>query len=162
MNKPAVALRRQLLLWLLTLLLSLWAIASVATYFISVQFANVSYDHGLRDTLLSLAAEVDFKDGAVVLDLPPAAQKILEFDAYDHVYYKVYQKEAARPGRLLLGREDVAGHTDRARLLGGDGRAAVTQLQRAPQPDDTRQAPGSATIGDQADANEQLGELRAH
>lgn len=107
MSRRAVTLRRKLITWLLALLISLWIITSVATYFISVQFANVAYDHALTDTLLSLAAEVEVKDGIVTLDLPPAARKILEFDEHDTVYYKVYQDDGDRQGRLLMGREDV-------------------------------------------------------
>jgi hypothetical protein len=60
-----------------------------------------------------------------------------------------------------LGREHMVRQPDRARLVGGDCRAAIDQLQRAPQPDDPRQRPGAAAVGNETDPDKQLGELRS-
>lgn len=94
-----MTLRRNLLRWLLALLVGLWFSAAVAIYFISVYFVNLAYDRALSDSLLSLAAQVQFHRDGVRVELPKPALRILEFDKYDRVYYKI----AGPDGRLISG-----------------------------------------------------------
>jgi two-component system sensor histidine kinase TctE len=103
MKRSPVTLRRNLLNWLLALLVGLWFASAVAIYFISVHFVNLAYDRALADSLLSLAAQVHLKDGAVRVELPEPALRILEFDKYDRVYYKITGPD----GRLISGRADL-------------------------------------------------------
>jgi len=102
-SHPAVTLRRNLLSWLLALLVGLWFAAAVAIYFISVHFVNLAYDRALDDSLLSLAAQVNYKGGGVRVELPEPALRILEFDKYDRVYYRI----GAADGHLISGSDDL-------------------------------------------------------
>lgn len=89
-SKPhSVTLRRKLLTWLLIPTAFVWLIGSIGTYRTALWFANATYDHWLFDSTQSLAALLRKANGEVTVDLPQAATKILEFDEYDKIYFKV-------------------------------------------------------------------------
>lgn len=83
------SLHRQLMRWLLIPILLLWVIGGVTAYIIAVRFADLAHDRSLFDSTLTLAAEVRTHDGIITLDLPETAIRMLEFDPYDKVYFKV-------------------------------------------------------------------------
>ncbi|MBY0579023.1 MAG: sensor histidine kinase [Burkholderiales bacterium] len=85
----SVSLHRQLMLWLLIPLLSLWVFGGVIAYIIAVRFADLAHDRSLFDSTLTLSEQVRAVHGRVILDLPEPALKMLEIDPYDKVYFKV-------------------------------------------------------------------------
>lgn len=89
MRPKARSLRRQLLAWLLALLIPLLLIGGVTSYFRAYQFANLAYDRSLFRTALALADQVEVVKGKVVVDLPQKALDLLEYDKDDLVYYRL-------------------------------------------------------------------------
>lgn len=97
--RQVVTLRRNLLRWLLALLIGLSFSAAVASYIILGYFVNMAYDRALLDSLLSLATQVHFDQGRVLVALPEPALRILEFDKSDRIYYRI----SGPNGKLISG-----------------------------------------------------------
>jgi two-component system sensor histidine kinase TctE len=89
MKTETRSLRRQLLLWLLALLIPLLVIGAVNSYFRAYHFSNLAYDRSLFRAALALADQVEVVRGKVVVDLPQKALDLLEYDKDDWVYYRV-------------------------------------------------------------------------
>lgn len=87
--RSAISLRRQLLRWLLALLLPLLVAGVGVSYYAAHYFANLAYDRSLLRAALALADQVEVKSGKVVIELPQAATDLLEYDKDDWVYYRV-------------------------------------------------------------------------
>lgn len=103
MQVKTASLRRQLLLWLMLPLLTLFITASGITYYIAVRFANLAYDTSLYDTARSIAQQIRANGEQVSVDLPEAARQILASDPYDKEFYKV----STRKGRFITGVEEI-------------------------------------------------------
>jgi two-component system sensor histidine kinase TctE len=103
MRSDRLSLRQRLLLWLLPALMLLTCLWVWATYTIVLHFANLAYDRGLEDSVLTLAGQVRIDGGRVDINLPQAAQQMLEFDEVDSVYYSISDGR----GRLLAGNRDL-------------------------------------------------------
>jgi len=97
-------LRRQLLLWLLSLLIPLLLAGVVAAYLAGTFIANLAYDRALLRAALSLADQVEVVRGTVKIDLPQAALDLLEYDKDDWVYYRVTGPD----GEIVTGDRDLA------------------------------------------------------
>lgn len=97
-----VSLHRQLMLWLLIPVLSLWVLGGVIAYNIAVRFADLAHDRSLFDSTLTLAEQVRTKGDRVILDLSERALKMIETDPYDKIYFKVSSRfqglAAGNPG----------------------------------------------------------------
>lgn len=100
MRPEARSLRNQLLRWLLLPVLLLLALDGAIAYGLALKYANTAYDRALFDTTLTLAGQVRVQDGAVRVELPPMAMRMLTIDQYDRIYYRVDDIDA---GRLLIG-----------------------------------------------------------
>lgn len=100
MQSEVRSLRNQLLRWLLMPVLLLLALDGAIAYGLALKYANTAYDRALFDTALTLAGQVRVQDGAVRVELPPAAMRMLAIDQYDRVYYRVDDIGA---GQLLIG-----------------------------------------------------------
>lgn len=98
MNKT-LSLRKQLLSWLLTLLIPLLLAGVVAAYFASTHIANLAYDSSLFRSALALADQAEVRQGVVMVDLPQTALDLLEYDEDDLVYYRI----TAPDGQLVRG-----------------------------------------------------------
>jgi len=86
----AASLRRLLLAWLL-LPLALWSLVSaVVAYWLALYFTTDAYDHALRGSIRDLERQLTVVQGRVIVELPPAAVQILEWNEADHVYYRVF------------------------------------------------------------------------
>lgn len=83
------SLRRQLLIWLLAMLIPLLIIGAVNSYFRAYHFSNLAYDRSLFRAALALADQVIVIRGKVIVDLPQKALDLLEYDKDDWVYYRV-------------------------------------------------------------------------
>jgi two-component system sensor histidine kinase TctE len=93
------SLRRQLLLWLLLPQLVLWGAAAAVTYHLAARYANEATDAALSQATRALARQVKPLGNGLFIDLPRAAQDIIESDPSDRVYYMV----STPPGQFILG-----------------------------------------------------------
>jgi len=101
-NNPR-SLRRQLLVWLLTLLIPLLLIGTIASYYRANHFANLAYDRSLFRTTLALADQIEVDHGQVKADLPQIARDLLEYDKDDWIYYCIRGPN----GELVTGQPDL-------------------------------------------------------
>lgn len=84
-----LSVRRLLIVWLMPPMLALWLIGAFLAHYYVLNFANRIHDRWLLDSAVSLAQQVQVQSGHVSADLPAAVLRILEYDAVDHIYYKV-------------------------------------------------------------------------
>lgn len=93
------SIRLRLLKWLIgpVLLLNLAGVA--LTYALAWIPAQIAFDQSLGDAAAMLAARVGEREGRLVLDLPPAAERALREDEFDNVYFSVRDNQ----GRLVAG-----------------------------------------------------------
>lgn len=100
----SLSLRRQLLLWLLLPQLILWLVGGALAYRIALSYAEKGLDQSLSQSVRSLARQVKPLGSGLLVDLPKAAQAILEEDPADPVSYMV----SSPPGSFLLGNQAFA------------------------------------------------------
>lgn len=101
-TKPR-SLRRQLLIWLLALLIPLLAVGAINSYFRAYHFSNLAYDRSLFRAALALADQVIVVRGEVMVDLPQKALDLLEYDKDDWIYYRVTDPK----GRTVTGEPNL-------------------------------------------------------
>ena len=97
------SLHRHLLLWLLLPQLVLWLAAASFTYQLADRYANQAIDASLSTASRSLARQVKPSGSGLLIDLPRAAQDIIEADPDDRVYYMV----STPPGEFILGNSQM-------------------------------------------------------
>jgi len=97
------SLHRQLLLWLLLPQLVLWLAAAFVTYNVAARYADRGIDASLLQATRSLARQVKPVGNGLFIDLPRAAQDIIEADPDDRVYYMV----STPPGQFILGNRQL-------------------------------------------------------
>jgi len=97
------SLHRQLLLWLLLPQLVLWGAAAAVTYNVAARYANRGIDASLLQATRALARQVKPIGNGLFIDLPRAAQDIIEADPDDRVYYMV----STPPGQFILGNKQL-------------------------------------------------------
>ena len=93
------SLRAYLLLQLLLPLTVILAVSSVAAYYLALKPATEALDASLIDAGVAIRQRIVVRDGAIVVDLPAAAEQVLRADRYDAVYYLVRDPE----GRSIAG-----------------------------------------------------------
>ncbi|HEX8603912.1 MAG TPA: sensor histidine kinase [Pseudoduganella sp.] len=103
--RPAVdwSLRAQLVAWVLLPQLVLWVAGGVATYRLAVSYVNEAADATLSQAARTLARQVKPVGNGLLIDLPRAAQNILEADPNDRFLYTV----STPPGRFILGNNAI-------------------------------------------------------
>lgn len=94
-----LSLRRQLLIWLLVPQLLLLAAGGWLAYRIALASAEKAIDQTLTLWVRALARQVKPIGSGLLIDLPRAAQDLIELDPQDRVSYTV----SSPPGRFLLG-----------------------------------------------------------
>jgi two-component system sensor histidine kinase TctE len=97
------SLRGQLVAWVLLPQLVLWVAGGVATYRLAVSYVNEAADATLSQAARTLARQVKPIGNGLLIDLPRAAQNILEADPNDRFLYTV----STPPGRFILGNNDI-------------------------------------------------------
>lgn len=99
------SLRRNLLIWLLLPLITLFAARSFYTHFVtSVNIATRVYDRALYDSAKSLAQQVSFEsNGSPSLKLSNMASQILLSDDNDKIFFTVRDKS----GQILAGNKKL-------------------------------------------------------
>ncbi len=92
-------LRRQLLIWLFTPLFLLLSADAYVGYWVALRFSRGAHDR----TLLEVAREFSFylrgADGAITLELPEEARRLLFTDPEDRLHYQA----VAADGRMVAG-----------------------------------------------------------
>jgi two-component system sensor histidine kinase TctE len=91
------------LVWLLTLLIPLLLIGTIASYYRANHFANLAYDRSLFRTALALADQIEVNHGQVKADLPQIAKDLLEYDKDDWIYYSIRGPN----GELVTGQPNL-------------------------------------------------------
>ncbi len=98
------SLRVRLLLWLLLPLAAFIAVGGWMSYVSARDTAQLMQDNALLTSARTIGEDVDWSDGALKADIPPAALEIFESPYHDQVFYKVYTSS----GRLLGGAPELA------------------------------------------------------
>ena len=99
------SLRKRLLLQLALPLLVLFAIGGAITSWAARHYADRIYDRWLYDSAQSLAQQVRLTGGVAALNLPRIAQEMFEWDAEDHIYFRVQGSDSG-----VIAGSDVPTH----------------------------------------------------
>ncbi|MDR2875697.1 MAG: sensor histidine kinase [Methylobacillus sp.] len=100
---PNISLRRQLLRWLLGLLIPLVLLGGIIAAFWADHFSNLAYDRALLRATLALTDQIFVIDGEVVVNLPEKALELLDYDKDDVIYYRVTDPA----GDTITGQADL-------------------------------------------------------
>lgn len=92
------SLRRRLFAWLIGPAAALVLLSALAAYATAYRFANQVYDNWISDTAVALSQLVTTSGGRVTIDLPTAAQQMLDSDQRDRIYYKVAELDGTFVG----------------------------------------------------------------
>ncbi len=103
----------EILDWMLTPLLLLWAITFGLTWLVAEGIARVPFDRGLGHNVKALAALVQIDHERVKFALPQPAREILHADETDQVYYQVLGSQ----GEYLSGEHDLPLPMDDEKLV---------------------------------------------
>lgn len=93
------SLRRRLLQWLLWPLVFLLLLGSAIAYLFALHAAMNAYDLGLLDNAIDLSKQVEVHQDKLVINLPLAAQQMLQANNEDYVAYAAWDDT----GRLFSG-----------------------------------------------------------
>ena len=92
-------LRRQLLGWLLIPLSLLLIADAFVSYWAALKFAQRAYDRALIEIARDVSLHLGSRDGALTLELPEAARKLLFADPADTIEFEI----ASADGRHIEG-----------------------------------------------------------
>ena len=96
------SLRYQLFSWLILLVLPIFIIFTISTYFLANHYANKAYDRWLYRSALALSQQViettlpqeqkntDQVQDNIEIHLPDIAKDLLEYDEDDDIYFRIY------------------------------------------------------------------------
>lgn len=93
MRNKVRSLRRQLLTWLLALLIPILLISAIGSYFWAYKFSALAYDRSLFRTALALADHILVIKEKVEVNLPQKTIDLLEYDKDNLVYYRVTDQQ---------------------------------------------------------------------
>ncbi len=124
------SLYRMLLKWLLGPMILILLIGSMLAYVFSLRAAMNVYDLGLLDNALDLSKQIEIHQGKMMINLPPAAQQMLQENNDDRVTYAAWDDEgkvfSGNPELLHLSVVPVEGnHLFRDVTLNGEENRAV-------------------------------------
>ncbi|HET7524437.1 MAG TPA: sensor histidine kinase N-terminal domain-containing protein, partial [Burkholderiaceae bacterium] len=98
------SLRTALIVRLVTAFALIGCVAAVVAYKVGARYANLAYDRSLSDDVMTLAGQLEVRNGQVHVNLPPAARTWLLANEGERVLYRVVD---LRDGRLLDGNADL-------------------------------------------------------
>jgi two-component system sensor histidine kinase TctE len=138
-------LRRQLLRWLLIPLSLLLLTDAFVSYWIALEFAQRAYDRALVEIARDVALHLDSQDGALKLNMPEAARRMLFSDPEDRISFEIVTADGRRVDGAAIARpvQSTRGASATELLYDGeiDGTAVrVAQLAVAAAPDSSRPA----------------------
>ncbi|SEA34520.1 two-component system, OmpR family, sensor histidine kinase TctE [Paraburkholderia sartisoli] len=93
------SLRGRLLWWLLLPLAAFVSISGVISFRNAMATADLVQDNALASSMRIIGEDIDWNDGSVSVQIPPAALELFESPERDSVYYRV----EAREHQLLAG-----------------------------------------------------------
>ncbi|GAB2180367.1 sensor histidine kinase [Denitratisoma sp. agr-D3] len=93
----------EILLWIFSLLLFLWAISILMTYQAANSIANQPYDEQLANDVRAVAKLLSVQRGAVNFSYQGVARDLLRADARDRVFYQVVDEK----GQIVAGDQDI-------------------------------------------------------
>ena len=93
----------EVLLWILILLLFLWALSVVMTYYVATVVARQPYDEVMAENVRVLAHYVRFEGDRATAEFPLPAKELLRVDPSDQVYFQVLGPS----GRLIAGDREI-------------------------------------------------------
>jgi two-component system, OmpR family, sensor histidine kinase TctE len=97
------SLHRQLVIWVVVPQLVLWLGGGIATYRLAVRYVDQAADATLLQATRALARQVKPIGNGLLIDLPRAAQDVLETDPNDRLLYTV----STPPGKFILGNNNL-------------------------------------------------------
>lgn len=118
----------EILDWMLTPLLLLWAITFGLTWLVAEGIAQVPFDRGLGHNARALAQLVQSDEQGVRFHLPQPAHEILHADETDKVYYQVMGAK----GEFLSGEAHLPPPHDDEKLVTNELRMRDDVLQGVP------------------------------
>jgi len=127
--KTSASLRRQLFLWLLLPQLVLWAAGALFTYKLAERYATEAVDASLLQATRALARQIKPMGTGLLIDLPRAAQDILEADPEDKLLYMV----SSPPGQFILGNRKLPEPPQQARSTPGQPLVYDGELPASPE-----------------------------
>jgi two-component system sensor histidine kinase TctE len=98
------SLRARLLWWVLLPLAAFMLVAGVMAFEAARQTADLLQDNALLASARTIGEDIEWSNGELRADIPPAALEIFESPYHDHVFYKV----VAGDDRLLGGTPDLS------------------------------------------------------
>ncbi|GED21910.1 sensor histidine kinase [Halomonas halmophila] len=99
------SLYRRLLSWLMLPMVALGGLMLFQAWLDARQTADRAFDRLLEASTLAIAEQVQWQDGRLWLDLPPAALEMLATDAEERVFYAIYDDR----GHFVTGNADLPG-----------------------------------------------------
>ncbi|RTL53451.1 MAG: sensor histidine kinase [Rhodocyclaceae bacterium] len=93
----------EILLWIFSLLLFLWALSIVMTYQVANSIANQPYDEQLASDARAVAKLIALNKGNVTVSFQGVARDLLRADSRDRVFYQVIGFD----GQLAAGDKDI-------------------------------------------------------
>lgn len=139
----------EVLLWIFSLLLFLWALSVVMTYQVANSVANQPYDEQLANDARAVAQLLTTSKGKAALSYQGVARDLLRVDARDRVFYQVIGfdgqmvagdadipwddlPEVGEPGTIKFRDEEIAGEEVRVAYgyfaVADTGRLALVQI----------------------------------
>ena len=98
------SLRARLLWWVLLPLAAFMVVAGVMAYDAARQTADLLQDNALLASARTIGEDVEWSNGELLANVPPAALEIFESPYQDHVFYRI----VADGDRLLGGTPELA------------------------------------------------------
>jgi two-component system sensor histidine kinase TctE len=89
-----LALRRKLLVWLLSPLVLLVVVDGLASYYVAEHFSSVAYDRTLAERARALLLRAEGSGGQARLSLTQSAEQVLLEDPEDRLFYRVLRDDA--------------------------------------------------------------------
>lgn len=101
----SLALRRQLVTWLMVPLVALLAADTLVSYWMALSFAHRAYDHSLAEIAREIALHLTDGPEGASLAMPDATREVLLSDPVDQLFYEIVSED----GRHLAGDDLPAG-----------------------------------------------------
>ncbi|GLU31426.1 sensor histidine kinase N-terminal domain-containing protein [Trinickia caryophylli] len=108
-----MSLRARLLWWVLLPLAAFMLVTGSLAYDAARQTAELVQDNALIASARTIAEDVQWQNGALVSEIPPAALELFESPYQDHVYYRVMTAERLLGGSPELPLPERAGRYPR-------------------------------------------------
>lgn len=128
--RAGISLERQLLLWLLLPQLVLWLGGGIGAFHLASAYVSEAIDASLLQAGRALSRQLKPIGSGLFIDLPKAAQDVLEADPSDRLYYMV----SSPPGQFILGNQSLPAPTQAWNVDPVMGQAYYFDGEMTPRP----------------------------